>query len=228
MHPSTLPQEVLNRVSARRGRAFAFPAIDARRTALVVIDMQNVFLAPGAVAEVPAAREIVDNINRLAATARARGAPVAWVQTELPADQPGGGWPVFMGEIVSAELAARYLEGLARGSEGHRLWSALQTHAGDLYVRKNRFSAFLPEASDLAEQLRARNVDTVLITGTLTNVCCESSARDAMMRNFRVILVGDANATRTDAEHMATLVTVHQSFGDVRSTEEAIGLLGAS
>ena len=225
MHPSTLPQEILDRVSARRGRPYAFPAIDAKRTALIVIDMQNVFLEPGAVAEVPAARGIVANINRLASASRASGARVAWVQSDFPRDQPAGGWPVFMGEIYSPELAARYLDALKPGNRGHQLWPALRSEAGDLFVSKNRFSAFLPGASDLAERLRDLGIDTVLITGTLTNVCCESSARDAMMRNFRVIIVGDANATRNDAEHMASLVALHQTFGDVRSTDDTLGLL---
>ncbi len=225
MHPSSLPKEILERVTARRGRPYAFPSIDARRSALAVIDMQNAFVAPGACGEVPAARGIVANINRLAEAARAAGGRVAWLQTELPPGEPGGGWPVFFGEIFNANMSARYLEGLTRGSEGHRLWPALRTAEGDLFVSKTRFSAFLPGACELAERLRELGIDTVLIAGTLTNVCCESSARDAMMRGFRVIMVGDANATRNDAEHMATLVAFHQTFGDVRSTDETIALL---
>lgn len=226
MHPSTLPAEVIARMTARRGRPYAFPTLDAVRTALVVVDMQNVFVAPGAVAEVPAAREIVPNINRLAGAVRAAGGRVAWAQTHVHPGEPGGGWPVFFGEIFSAELASGYLAGLTRGSEGHRLWSVLETDPRDLFAEKTRFSAFLPGACDLPERLAALGLDTVLIAGTLTNVCCESSARDAMMRGFRVVMIGDANATRSDAEHMASLVAIHQVFGDVRSTTETIQLLG--
>lgn len=225
MHPSILPLEILDRVTSRRGRPYAFEAIDPRRTVLAVIDMQNTFVAPGACAEVPAARGIVANINRLAEATRNAGGRVAWLQTELPPDEEGGGWPVFFGEIFSAELSARYIGGLTRGSEGHRLWDGLGTSGADLFVPKSRFSAFLPGACELAGRLRELDIDTVLITGTLTNVCCESSARDAMMLGFRVIMVGDANATRSDAEHMATLIAFHQTFGDVRSTDETIALL---
>jgi len=225
MHPSTLPKEILDRVTARRGRPYAFPSIDAHRTALAVIDMQNAFVAPGACGEVPAARGIVANINRLAQAIRSAGGRVAWVQTEMPAGEPGGGWPVFFGEIFNPDLSARYLEELTRGSEGHKLWGALRSAEGDLFIAKSRFSAFLPGSCGLAERLQGLGIDTVLIAGTLTNVCCESSGRDAMMRGFRVVLVGDANATRNDAEHMATLVTFHQTFGDVRSTDETIALL---
>lgn len=228
MHPSTLPADLLARMTARRGRPYAFPRLDPRRTALAVIDMQNVFVAPGAVAEVPTAREIVANINQLARVVRDAGGRVAWVQTHVDPDEPGGGWPVLFGEIFDAALARGYLAGLTPGSEGHRLWSALETDPGDLFVGKTRFSAFLPGACDLPDQLALLGIDTVLIAGTLTNVCCESSARDAMMRGFRVVMVGDANATRNDAEHMASLVAIHQVFGDVRSTAETIALLSQS
>ena len=77
------------------------------------------------------------------------------------------------------------------------LWPGLDVLLGDEMVPKYRFSAFLPGASDLPARLRARGFDTVLITGTVTNVCCESSARDAMMTNFRVVMVSDGNAAMT-------------------------------
>ena len=83
----------------------------------------------------------------------------------------------------------------------------------------------MPGASDLPERLRAQGYDTVLITGTVTNVCCESSARDAMMLNFKTIMVSDANAARTDAEHNATLASIYTTFGDVMDTDFLIGCL---
>jgi ureidoacrylate peracid hydrolase len=64
-----------------------------------------------------------------------------------------------------------------------------------------------------------------MIVGTLTNVCCESSARDAMMLNYRLLFVSDANAALSDAEHNATLGTILRVFGDVATTDEAIALL---
>ena len=103
----------------------------------------------------------------------------------------------------------------------------MESDARDLFVTKNRYSAFLPTSSDLARQLRARGIDTVVIVGTLTNVCCESSARDAAMLDFRTFMISDANAARTDDEHLATLVTFIQTFGDVRSSDEMVGLLQA-
>jgi ureidoacrylate peracid hydrolase len=94
-------------------------------------------------------------------------------------------------------------------------------------VLKRRFSAFIQGSSDLAERLRARGFDTVLIGGTVTNVCCESSARDAMMLNFRTVMVADCNAANSDAEHNASLAAFWNIFGDVMTSDHAIGRLRA-
>lgn len=72
--------------------------------------------------------------------------------------------------------------------------------------------------------MEQRDVDTVLITGTVTNVCCESSARDASTLGFRVIMVADANAAGRDQDHNATLHTVYRTFGDVRPTLDVLDL----
>ena len=92
-------------------------------------------------------------------------------------------------------------------------------------VDKQRFSAFLPESSNLAPLLRERGIDTVLITGTVTNVCCESSARDAMMMNFKTIMVTDGNAAANDDEHNATLVAFYLTFGDIMPTDMLVSCL---
>ena len=96
-------------------------------------------------------------------------------------------------------------------------------------MRKTRFSALIQGSSDLDAMLRARGIETLIIVGTATNVCCESTARDAIMLNykvfFKVFFVSDANACRTDAEHNATLASLMVMFADVRSTDEMIALL---
>jgi len=87
------------------------------------------------------------------------------------------------------------------------------------------YSAFIAGSSDIDVQLKSRGIETVLIAGTATNVCCESSARDAMMLDYRVIMLADANATWTDEEHAATLNNFMLFFGDVMTADEAIGRL---
>ena len=71
----------------------------------------------------------------------------------------------------------------------------------------------------MAEVLRGRGIDTLLVTGTVTSVCCESTARDAMMLNFKTIMVTDGNAAMTDEEHNAALTDFYLTFGDVMSTD---------
>jgi ureidoacrylate peracid hydrolase len=222
MHPFALSQTVLDRIAQRRGRLHPFEEIEPRKTVLVVVDMQNCFCAPGAAGEVALAKQIVPNINLLAQTTRAAGGLVAWVQTSLSRRDD---WPVFMNMLLLPELADRYVRDLHPDGEGYKLWPALATEPGDLYVTKNRFSAFLPSACRLPQVLRSRGIDTVLVVGTLTNVCCESSARDAAMSDFKTVMVSDGNACRSDEEHIASLSTFLQVFGDVRSTEEIVSLM---
>ncbi len=224
MHPLTIPQEIVHRMMTRRGHLHLFESLVPTRTALVVIDMQCAFLEPGAPSETPMAREIVPQINRLAQALRAQGGVVAFAQGSFQAHGPHA-WPLFFDYMVNAQYAKSILDALTPGRPGHALWPDLDVQAQDLRVRKNRYSAFFPGACELPELLRARGIDTVLITGTLTNVCCEASARDAMMGDFKTIMVSDANAARSDAEHTAALATVMQFFADVRSTDEVIGLL---
>lgn len=224
MHPAELPAEIVERLRRRRGRLHLFDTLDARRTALVVIDMQHSFVAAGAPSAVATAREIVPNINRLGAALRAAGGLVAWVQATYKRSGPGY-WPLFFDHMVSRELSGQILEGLTEGAPGHALWHELEVQPADLRVRKSRYSAFFPGACDLPALLRSRSVDTALIAGTMTNVCCEASARDAMMDGFKTVVVSDANAARSDAEHTASLATILQFFGDVRATDEVIGML---
>ena len=95
----------------------------------------------------------------------------------------------------------------------------------DLFVQKKRLSPFVNGSSDLDRILRSRGVDTVLVTGTVTNGCCECTARDAMQLNYKTVFVSDANATRTDEEHNATLASMLQTFADVQSSAEVIEAL---
>ena len=96
---------------------------------------------------------------------------------------------------------------------------------GDLRVTKNRYSALIAGASDLGTVLKQRGVDTLLIAGTKTNVCCECTARDAMMLDYKVVLLCDCTAALSDDEHLATLENVIQQFGDVMVADDALALL---
>jgi ureidoacrylate peracid hydrolase len=223
MHPTQLPQWAIDRVIARHGRRFIFDRIEPARTALVVIDMQQFFTRPDSALAMPAAREIIPAINRAAEGLRAAGGTVAWVVTHL--SEGAREWRTLTSVAHPGERADVVRAGLSAASPMGELDPALDRRAGDLFAVKDRFSAFLPGASPLPEMLRARGIDTVLIAGTLTNVCCESSARDAMMENYGVVMLSDANATRTDAEHLAALAGFLATFGDVQTVDEALSHL---
>ena len=218
MHRVVIPPSVIERVVARRGKAHVYEDFDPERTALVVVDLQNAFMMEG-VAHSPCreALEIVPNVNRLARGLRAAGGKVVWIQTAFT-DESLTSWSTFHDRSVPARTAKRS-EALRPGSVGYALWSELEALPDDLYVEKLRFSAFIQGSSDLEEILRARGIDTVIVTGTVTSVCCESTARDAMMRNFKTIMVTDGNAASTDEEHNAALIAFYLTFGDIMSTD---------
>ncbi|MFG2976578.1 isochorismatase family protein [Streptomyces sp. NPDC048331] len=203
------------RQEARRGRRHAYTRVDPARTALVVVDMVPFFVGTN-----PYARGIVPPINRIAAALRPAGGLVAWV---VPANVAplGSVSGEFYGPAVSALFAATGGDGPPRS----RLWHDLDVGRGDPVVEKSAHSAFFPGRCRLPELLAERGVDTVLITGTLTNVCCESSARDAATTGLRVVMVADANAAGRDQDHNAALHTVYRSFGDVRTTSEVLTLI---
>jgi nicotinamidase-related amidase len=221
MHPFSLPDSIKARVAARCGTPHPFASLDARRTALVVVDLQNGFMREDvAHAWCPMAEHVVPQVNRLATTLRAAGGGVFWIQNTFDA-RCETEWSV-MQDMVTPEARARRAAAMSEGTVGNALWPGLDVRIGDEVVRKYRYSAFIQGSSDLPQRLRARGFDTVLITGTVTGVCCESSARDAMMLNFRTVMVSDGCAAMTDAEHSASLIAFYLQFGDVLTTDECI------
>ncbi len=217
-----IPESLVERCVSLRGRLHPFETLDPGRTAFVVIDMQNVFVAEGAVYEVPTARDVVGKINRLAGAVRRTGGVVVWVKMTFDPTDP---WPTFYSYMLLPELADDFTSDVTIGSEGHALYKELEVFEGDWIVHKTRFSAFLPNSSDIATRLRARDIDTVLVGGTVTNTCCDCSARDAMMMDFKAVMIADCNAGFREDLHTATLQNFLQVLGDVRTTDEAITLL---
>jgi ureidoacrylate peracid hydrolase len=222
MPPVEIRREIVERVLARRGRLHLFDALDPKRSALVVIDMQNAFVAPGAPMEVPAARAIVAPINRLAAELRRRGVTVIWLTHENRRD--GGDWSGFFDAFVASGRRTEAAAALAGGSAQQKLWPHLEVAPDDVRLSKNRYSPLIPGASRLQATLQQKGIDTLLIAGTKTNVCCECTARDAMMLDYKVVLLSDCTAALSDEEQRATLENVIQQFGDVLTADEAIRL----
>jgi ureidoacrylate peracid hydrolase len=226
MHHSSVSPTVIRRVTERRGGLRVFDCMDPSRTAHVVVDLQNGFMAPGAICEIPTARQIVPTVNRISQALRESGGLVVYIQNTLDAEAIRT-WSTYLNYFCSPGRRAAMIETFTPGAAGHALWPELDVLSQDLIVRKSRFGAFAPGASDLHAILSGRGVDTLIITGTATQVCCESTARDAMMLNYKVFFVEDGNATFSDEEHNATLSAMAHTFCDVIGSDALIGMMTA-
>lgn len=225
MHHIQISEAVIQRVMDRRRKLHVFDSIDMQRTALIVVDMQNGFTLPGAVSEVPAARDVIPNINRLASEVRARGGRVVWLQHTTDDRNDPEHRNIWLEAFVPDHLRDQLQGAFRVTSSMHAINGLLHVDPADDMVQKYRYSAFTEGSSRLREVLRSRGVDTIIITGTLTNVCCESTAREGMMLGYKVHFVSDGTATRSDEEHNATLNSLIPVFCDVRSSGEVIAMM---
>ena len=221
------PDQAIEFIMRRRAKLHIYEQLVPAQTALVVVDMQDAFVAEGAAIETPTARAIVPNINQLARAMRDAGGTVVWIISTY-GPRPEDYWPTFFDHVMSSEAAARFRGALTEGEASHRIYGPLEVADGDFTIAKNRFGAFIGSGGRLEDHLRERGIDTLLITGTVTNMCCETTAREAAMLSFKTIMVSDANAARSDEEHIATLSAFLQGMGDVHATHDVIRMLEES
>jgi ureidoacrylate peracid hydrolase len=209
---------------ADRGKAHPWDTIPVSKTALVVIDMQNYFVSPDSHGHTNPAQGIVPAINRLAATMRELGGNVIWIKNTTTNTRQA--WSVRH-ELLSPAKAEYRLAAMEVGADGYQLWPTLEVRPDDTLLIKKFYSAFAQGSSDIVATLKAKGIDFVLIAGTYTNVCCQASAQDAMMLNFRTIMVSDCNAGSTPETHAAALNNFFEFFGDVLSVDEVLDRLEA-
>ena len=185
-------------------------------TALLSVDLQNCFVADSPVSA-PEGPQILDRVNRFAAVCREAGILVVHTRFVLRPDGSNAGLLRETAEPVRAGI-------LNEGSESAALHPGLVVDARDLIVDKPRFGAFHDTA--LESILRARDIDTVVIAGLMTNICCETTAREAMVRDFRVFFLSDGTATAPMGEasagelQKATLATLGFLFAQVLTIDE--------
>jgi ureidoacrylate peracid hydrolase len=222
MHSISLPSWI----TERRALLPRVMRLELRKTALLVIDLQTYFVAAGNLATVPNVLDTIPNVNRLAQTLRGRGGHVVWIRHTF-SDTPPFAVPAWY-DSAGAGYVREGKTHLVPGAQGHELYSQLDVASADLVVDKHRFSPFHPNSSNLNDQLRRRNIDTLIVTGILTNCCCESTARDAIALDYQVLFASDATAAFTDEEHNASLLNLAVTFVDVRTTEQILGLICAA
>lgn len=225
MHNVTIPDHIVERVRKVRGSDHVYTSLDMSKVAHVIVDMQVGFVAEGAPIEVPMTREIYGTINTISEAVReAGGLNVFTRYTYDPSEKHS--WEHWFATLGTTQLDAQ-----AKMGPGKPDWEVdprMEVKAGDIIVDKTRFSALIPETCDMDAILKAKGIDTLIITGTLTNCCCESTARDALQMGYKVIFMSDANATLSDEEHLGTLISMYTIFADLMDTPYLLDLIEKS
>lgn len=188
-------------------------SLDPSRSALMVIDMQRFFTDPLSHAYVPAADGIFPNVVSLVQAYRAEGLPVIFTRHAFKPDEDLG------------ILGRWWRDALLDGDEFAEVDARLAPKPGEPVLRKNRYSAFSnPELEGILKRL---GTTQLVITGVMTHLCCETTARDAFMRDHEVYFVVDATATDDEELHMATLQTLSNGFAIPVSAAEILEKVGA-
>lgn len=194
--------------------------LDRARTALLVIDMQRDFVEEGAIMEVPMARERIPEMQRILRHCRAGGVPVFFTRHVL-SDR------FDISPLETTYIPRLKTEGMREGTPGAEVIPELTPGADETVIVKHRYDAFYNTQLDtLLRNVRGPGVvDTVIVIGTVTNICCESTARSAFMRDYTVAFVSDANGGLDEASHAATLDIVGKVFGRVMTTDALLAEL---
>ena len=200
-----------------------FPLVP-ERTALVNVDMQNCFVH-GSPFSAPDGLAVQDRINGVAAACRAAGIVVVHTSHVLRPDGSNIG--------VLGEIAPNVREGIInKGSESATLHKGLLIDPRDILLEKPRFGAF--HGTDLELILRSRGIESVIVTGIATNVCCETTAREAVVRDFRVFFLSDGTTTFDMGDvsaaelKRATCATLGFLFAQLLTVDEMIRKISAA
>jgi len=221
MHKIEILPEIPARWAMGSGRKSIFGDIDPQKTAHIVVDMQNGFLEPGATIEIPTAREIVPNVNRISRMIREVGGINIFLRFTVDQESLVN-WSTLYRRLYDEAMTAKMIKTFSRGCHGHEIHPDIEVGEGELTLDKTRFGAFVPGTSKLPNVLQEKGIDTLIITGTATNGCCESTAREAMQLNYKVIFVANANAAITDTEHNSALNSLSTVFTEVITCDQLI------
>lgn len=224
-----LPAELVAQATRRREGTAAFSIIVPKRTALLALNMQNAWLGDDAPFDRGGrSRAVLPRVNALAGALRRQGGRVVWLQTTTGGVGEADYWAGYFDHFVKSGLRETAVAALRAGSALHAMHPAAEVASEDIVLPKHRFSAFLRNPHDLETMLRGWGVDTVIVAGVASNVCCESTVRDAMMRDFRCFMPHDAVAAPDREAHLGALRSVMQVFADVRESAEVLALIGSS
>ena len=212
--------------------------IDLTQTALVVVDMQNAFLSKGGMFDLAGfdlsgAEAVIDVNRRLLGAARAAGVKIIYLQMTYRADMSDAGGPLSpnyhkeLGMVMMRDRPELVGTLITENTWDWQIVDELSPQPGDHVVTKSRYSGFW--GTNLDSYLRSENMRYLLFTGVATNVCVESTARDAFFSEYWPILVEDAmNHSGPDFNRQATMWNFEHVFGWVTNGENLIWALSAN
>lgn len=174
--------------------------------ALFVIDMQRYFTDPSSHASFPEANMIIGNIQLILDAFRSYGLPVIFTRHALARGENAGTMATWWGEVLATDNALSAIDDRVR---------PLIT---ETVIRKTRYSAFV--GTNLEEILHKSKITRLVIVGVMTHLCCESTARDAFMRDYDVFFIVDATASRDEELHLGSLRALADGFAILATTEE--------
>ena len=216
-HPEpAIAQSVVEKVVERRGRLHAFETLDPARTALIVVDLDTRTMEQP---DNQRLRSFAPKVNLIAETLRCHGGVVAWITTPVREASEN-----FIA-IYGVEFAKMHVDATVEHGTTATVWDGLDTCVDDIFVEKTKGSAFFPGNCDLHERLKCLDIKSVLVLGMVTNVCCESTARDATELDYQVTMISDVMWGHKQGQHEATLTTFFQNFGDVRLSDNVIEMI---
>ncbi|MSQ27294.1 MAG: cysteine hydrolase [Dehalococcoidia bacterium] len=195
--------------------------VDPKHAALLVVDMQNDFCHEQGVtalngADVSNAQGMVPRLRHLIDGAKRAGMLVAFIRTTH------GEWTDSEARVEQRRLR-QHPHNCVEGAWGADWYAGMEPAESDLVVTKHRYSAFIN--SDLDLILRSRRIRTVVMAGTDTSVCVESTARDAFMLDYYVVFLNDCTASGDPEAHQATLKTIRRQFGVVCDAADVLGAM---
>jgi isochorismate hydrolase len=181
--------------------------INVESAALLVVDMQQYFLTEKSHAFVPMGKTIVPNIQQFIFFFRKNKRPVIYTR-----------FAVAEGE--KDLLAHWWQDSVQDGSPEGQITTELEPNPEEKIIRKTSYGSFY--GTDLEKYLTTHNVTDLVITGVLTNLCCEEAAREAFARGFNVFFIDDATATYEEDVHLASLKNIAYGFATLFSTKELL------
>ena len=213
MEPYTTPETILSQSRGWLDQISPFNThemnLNTRKSALLVIDMQRFFLDPASPSFTCGGPAIIPNLKKLIHAFRASRLPVIFNRH------------VHHPDLRDAGIVGWWWEGMCReGTPESEVHPEIAPQPGEKEVLKHRYSSFYN--TDLETILRCMKVEDLVITGIMTNMCCESTARDAYYRDYRVFFLADGTGSITEEMHLASLLNLAFGFAWVTSIDSIL------